>query len=407
MVTRTRYWQNELSTRANGDAAVLTTIKSHGNPFLTQAPISQIVNSHVSFDSAENRSTAPLRSETANEDSDLFSTICGLIDNDHAVIPAIATDSVKSVLVKWASRLLSVMFKLPLVVDDVTKIIRDLCDLYFITAFRLCAGNAKNEKIILGVEPVAPIISQEHLEQGIRSPRSSLKKETSGFMGFGRRPSNSSLGHQRRGSGRGSGSPTAISPHVEAEMCAPLPSETEDISQLRDFIVAGQVNLENVVKLSKLEQRLRDPTPQTGVDEEFIVELVHVLKKRQATAWSCYLVAAILNVTWRHAEQTLTFSFLNEMIGVSGSQATAEDEESVSLLDTLASYSKTVIQVTPIMVKLSSRIACAHAIMGGLAVKEVSARCFHMILFVSSRSSELSNVPPRSFLLVLSGRSQG
>jgi hypothetical protein len=158
---------------------------------------------------------------------------------------------------------------------------------------------------------------------------------------------------------------------VEAELCAPLPSESSDIVQLRDFIIAGQINLENVVKLGKLQNRLRDPVPQSAVDAEFIAELVHTLKKRQATAWSCLLVAALFDVTRRHAEQVLTFSFLNEMLGVNGSQATSENEESISLLDSLASYSKTVSQVAPFMVNLSSRIACAHAIMGERIVKEV------------------------------------
>jgi len=327
----------------------------------------------VSFGPSESRSPlsqGPLLTE--GKESDLFSTICGLVDRDHAVMPAIATDSVNNVLVKWAYRLSTVMLKLPLVVDDVTKIFRDLCDLYFITAFRLCAGNEKNEKIILGLERPLSIISQEELEQGVRSPRSSFKKESTGFMGFGRRPSNSRIGRpRRRGSARASGSPTVMSCNAEAELCAPLPSESSNVSQLRDFIVAGQINLENVVKLGKLEQRLKDPVPQSGIDAEFVVELVHVLKKRQATAWSCLLVAALLDVTRRNAEQALTSSFLNVMLGVSGSQATSEDEESVSLVDSLASYSKSVTHAAPYLVKLSSRIACAHAIMGGQIVQEV------------------------------------
>lgn len=379
METKARYWQNELSTRTNHDSPVLGTIKSKGNPFLHRAQDPPRTDSafvdtaHVSLEPCESRNS-PQRASSASNDArekDLWSAICALIDNEHTVVPAISIEALNNVLVKWTSRLLSVMLKLPLVVEDVTKIFRDLCDLYFISAFRLCAGNARNEKIILGLEKAAPVISQQELEQGVRSPRAVHRRESSGFMGFGRRPSNSSMGRGSNGSGRGSGTPVAVPHHVEAELCAPLPSESTDTVQLRDFIVAGQINLENVVKLGKLQNRLKDPTPQSAVDKEFIAELVHTLKKRQATAWSCLLVAALLDVTRRHAEQVLTFSFLNDMLGVNGSQATAEDDEFISLLDSLASYSKTVAQVAPFMVNLSSRIACIHAIMGERIVKEV------------------------------------
>ena len=379
---KARYWENALSLRMNGDSYILRNIASKGNPFLivSQTPRSE---SHVSFQQVESRNASQYASSTCGsnqrgdaEEANVFSSICDLLDNEYVAVPPIATDSVNNVLVKWTYRLLSVMLKLPLVVEDVTKIFRDLCDLYFITSFRLCAGNVKNEKIILGIEPPSPVVSQEILEQGLRSPRINLKKESSSFMGFGRRPSNSSMGHHRRGSGRGgsgrgSGSPAANFRNVEAEMCAPLPSEALVISELRDFVTAGQENLKTVVKLEKLEQRLMDPIPETAIDADFIVELVHVLKKRQATAWSCLIVAALLDVTCRQAEQTLSRSFLNEMIGVNGSQASAEAEESNSLLNSLASYSKKVSHVAPYMVKLSSRIACVHALLGERVVKEV------------------------------------
>lgn len=383
--SKERYWQNELSTRESDDCSMFATIKIKGNPFLlrAQAPRREsdfVDRDHVSLERPESKSS-PQRQSSASADGtekDLLSSICKLIDNEHTVIPPIATESVNTILVKWASRLLTVMLKLPLVIEDVTKIFRDLFDLYFITAFRLCAGNGRNEKIILGLEEATPVITQEELEQGIRSPRSTPKRESSGFMGFGRRPSNSSTGHRRRGStgsGRGSGAPTIVSCNAAADVCAPLPSDSEDISQLRDFIVDGQINLQSVVKLSKLEQRLRDPVPQSAVvDTEFIAELGLVLKKRQAIAWSCLLVAALLDVARRHIEQTLIVSFLNDMLGVNGSQATSEDEESISLLDSLVSYSETATRVAPHMVDLSSRISCVHAILGERIVTEVRLR---------------------------------
>lgn len=354
-----------------------------GNPFLLKAEqpsSSQCDNAFVDSDQVTLERAPNVRGIRPTEssegrDNDLLSCICKLIDNEHTIVPPIATESVNNVLVQWLSRLFTIMTKLPLVVEDVTKIVRDLCDLYFITAFRLCAGNERTEKLILGSEEVSPIISQEELEQGLRSPRSTPKRETSMFMGFGRRPSNSSSGHRRRGSNgsvRSSGTPTAASQNVDGEVCAPLPSESEEVSLLRDFIVAGQVNLESVVKLDKLERRLRDPVPQSAeIDAKFIAELVHVLKKRQAIAWSCLLVAALLDVAKGRAERTLTLSFLNDMLGVDGRQATAEDEELTSLLNSLASYSKSATEAVPSLVNLCSRISCIHAIMGDRIVNEV------------------------------------
>ena len=374
---KARYWQNSLSAQSNGESPdVLGTIKTSGNPFLLKASkveSSYINGSRVSLDSNESRQ--PSRQGSLSSDDEnatkVFSSLCELLDNEHAAVPAIATEAVNSVLVKWTCRLLTVMLKLPLVVDDATKIVRDLCDLYFITVFRLCAGNGKNERIILGIDPVDPLLSQEELDQGIRSPRSSFKKEASGFMA--RLSGSSSVGHRRGGSGRDSGPLPVLSRHVEAEVCAPLPSSITDITMLRGFIVSGQVNLENVVKLEKLEQRLKDPSHhQSATEAEYIVELVHTLKKRQASAWSCLLVAALLDVTRGHIETTLTVSFLDEMLGVTGSQATAEHEETVSIFDSITSYSKAVADVVPHLVNVCSRIACLHAIQSGRVVNEVS-----------------------------------
>ncbi len=380
---KARYWQNALCTQSNGESRdVFGTIKTSGNPFLLKTSALTIETSYinvsrVSLDNNES-SRKPMRQGSLSSDdenaSKVYSTLCELIDNEHAAVPVIATESMNSVLLKWTCRLLTVMFKLPLVIDDAAKIIQDLCDLYFITAFRLCAGNGKNEKLILGIDPVDPIISQEELDQGLRSPRTSSKKEASGFMA--RLSGSSSTGQHRRGSGRDPKSPAVLLRNVEAEVCAPLLSTIAEVSMLRDFIISGQVNLENVVKLDKLEQRLKDPPHQSATEAEYIVELVHTLKKRQACAWSCLLLAAILDVMRGNIETILTVSFLDEMLGVTGSQATAEHEETLSVFDSITSYSKVVVDVVPHLVNICSRIACLHVIQGRRVVNEVCMLLF-------------------------------
>jgi hypothetical protein len=378
-----RYWRNEFSVRTNcNDSSFFESISTKGNPFLSMSPgprTGRVYKSHLSRQTPESRNVPQHQSSRERSDSlveeqthCLFSTICGLFDNEDDVLPTIATESASKGLIKWTARLVSVIEKLPLIADDVTKIFRDLYDLYFITAFRLCAGNAKSEKIILGIEPATPLYSHESIHES-RSPRSTLNKKEapSGFMGFGRRPSQSTIRNRRD-----MGTPT-VSRNAEADICAPLSSEARNIALLRDFIISGQDNLGTCVKLDRMDNQLKDPIPPPNIDERFVAELVDVLLKRQGAAWSCLFVAALLDVACKSVEKTLKTSFLNQMTGVNESRPTPEetpegDEAHTTLLDSLATYSKTVSRVAPFFVKISSRIACVRAIMGGKIVKEVS-----------------------------------
>jgi hypothetical protein len=118
-----------------------------------------------------------------------------------------------------------------------------------------------------------------------------------------------------------------------------------------------------------MDHQLKDPIPPPTTDGEFIAKLVDILKKRQGAAWSCLFVAALLNVACMSAKKSLKASFLTQITGVDESQPTPEetleDDEARTLLDSLATYSKTVSLVAPFIVNLSSRIACVRAIMGG------------------------------------------
>jgi hypothetical protein len=194
------------------------------------------------------------------------------------------------------------------------------------------------------------------------------------------------------------GTPT-VSRNAEADICAPLPSDARNTAWLRDFIISGQDNLGTCVKLDRMDNQLKDPIPPPNIEEEFVAELVNVLSKRQGAAWSCLFVAALLDVACKIAEKTLKASFLNQMTGVYESrftpEKTLEGDEAHTLLDSLASYSKKVSRVAPFFVKISSRIACVRAIMGGKIVKAVSnAQCDR----VQAASTHFANIVIRTFL---------
>ena len=378
-----RYWQNEFTERTNHDSSSFESIPTNGNPFLSMSREPRvervymwnpcILRQPVESQNLQQHPTNREDSDLASEEQDhcLFSTICALLDNEDHALPTIATDSASNELIKWTARLLSVIEKLPLIADDVTKIFRDLYDLYFITAFRLCAGNTKSEKIILGIDPATPLFSHES-DHEIKSPRSILNKKEppSRFMGFGRRPSQPPVRNRRD-----IGTP-AVSRNAEADICAPLPSEARKVALLRDFIISGQDNLGTCVKLDRMDHQLKDPIPPPTIDAEFTLKVVDILKKRQCAAWSCLFVAALLDVACTSAEKSLKASFLNQITGVDESrptpEETPEDGEARTSLDSLATYSKTVSLVAPFLVNLSSRIACVRAILGGKMVKEVS-----------------------------------
>jgi hypothetical protein len=309
-----------------------------------------------------------------------------LFENEDDALPVIATESASKGLIKWTARLVSVIEKLPLIADDVTKVFRDIYDLYFITAFRLCAGNAKSEKIILGIEPATPLHSHE-TNHVVKSPNWNKKAAPSGFMGFGLRPIQSTV-RNRRDIGT-----LSVSRNAEADICAPLPSDARSITLLRDFIISGQDNLGTCVKLDRMDNQLKDPIPQPNIDAEFVAGLVNVLSKRQGAAWSCLFVAALLDVACTAAEKTLKTSFLNQMTGVNESrptpEKTPEGDEAATLLDSLATYTKTVSRVAPFFVKTSSQIACVRAIMGGKIVKEVSNAQFDRVQAVFTRFANI------------------
>jgi hypothetical protein len=162
-----------------------------------------------------------------------------------------------------------------------------------------------------------------------------------------------------------------------------------------------------------MDNQLKDPIPPPNIDEGFVAELVNVLSKRQGAAWSCLFVAALLDVACTSAEKTLKTSFLNQMTGVNESrptpEKTPEGDEAHTSLDSLATYSKTVSRVAPFFVKISSRIACVRAIMGGKIVKAVSNAQCDRVKAVSARFANIvirTLLPNRSSLSGLLGKNQ-
>ena len=236
--------------------------------------------------------------------------------------------------VKWVARLLLLIQKLPSVVDEAIGVVENLFDLYITTAFRLCAGSSTQEQILLGITmPTIPDYLYESLPRGVQDASSPI-------FGFNRRSSTTKAPRVI---------PTLPYTLIEAEICAPLPSEMDKVQHVQGFIANAQTRLKDTVKLDQLDTWIVDPV--RGPDEEtleFISKKVHVLESRHAASWSCVFLAAILHILKCK---------INQRLGTS-----------VPRLD---EYVNSVLRSTPSLLSISNRISCTRALNGKALVHEV------------------------------------
>ena len=377
-----RRWMNAFYDKKTLSLFHLKSMKSCGNPFHYEATAADATNPSVAKKGHKRADTSVCS---------LYQMLDIAFDGNGS--NRLATESAANELVKWASMLLHLSKELPIVVEDVVKVMQNLCDLYFVTVFRLCNGNNSFEKIVLGIDSVPPYLRAKQAECQSNQKVQAMKASKH-FMGaFGR----ISATPTRK-------SPPIISPHIEAEMCAPLASELSYTGALRNLIKNGQTSLSGIVNLDRIEKWMVDPPFRLQDDtdqDELMCKISRILEKRQGAAWSCLFVAALIDDLCCILGTLSTHSYLGQRLGLClDEEKKEEDSEPPKPLmgvEWLSSYVEATVQAIPTLVDVASRVATMKAIMGRRVVSDV---CMLVPQWEASRLNEQSN----DYVDVLCGR---
>ncbi|GAX28842.1 hypothetical protein FisN_20Lh137 [Fistulifera solaris] len=258
--------------------------------------------------------------------------------DDRGATSRIAPDYVTNDFLEWLARLLTVIKCFPLVAEDVSVVVANLCDLYTTTILRLCAGSAQNEKHLLGIITSNPFqVENNDNHQKNNYSGASIGNNLLDAFRKSRRPS------------RNSAYMRMVSDTLDAEICEPLLSDTAEINSLRDFVTRAQASLKDAVNLDKVDAWMRHSGEERPLDEE-VCEACRFLEKRVAGALSLYAVASITDAFYDIAKAFLSGCPV-------GSQY-------LSFMESLQKYSKTLSSVTPSLVRVSTQIACQRAMNG-------------------------------------------
>ena len=288
-------------------------------------------------------------------DSPLYKTLGTLIsDTSNGVNQRLAPETVSDELIVWFARLLTVMYQLPLIVEDVSAVFANLCDLYLTTVLRLCSGSGKSERLLLGAVDPTPLVPLVVAQRGNAPPPVS-DENVAGAPIFGsfrtakRRTSGAVVPARQR---------PALPKYLEAEICAPVPRDHPQVAKLKAYILRAQDSLLDVVSLDMVDIWLEDPDLDSP--EEQGCEVARILEKREAAIWSCLVVAALVD-----ASCTITRTILREAFRFSS------DIKFDVEIAPLKAYCRTVLDVTPTLAKVARQIACNRAVAGADVVKEI------------------------------------
>lgn len=278
----------------------------------------------------------------AHKDDNAIRSLLSMLENyigeDAESSSRLMLKSIFDGILPWTGRLLLIFDKLPILRKDASNVMIGIMDLYVTTALRLCSGNAANERVLLDSFPQTTAVTQ----RPVAINRSSSNQT---MFDFGLR-SNPGQNHPR---------PTTavISPTAEAELCALVQGEREDLDSLRDFVKDAKQRMEGVAKLDLVDKWIIDPVLREDTDvDDFAEATARILEKRQAA--SCNYLFVGLGVF-----------LVNESL--SGNCQPIQD------------YCDRLLQVIPLLVTLCNRIACMRSIRGKALLREVcKVVCFTM-----------------------------
>ena len=281
------------------------------------------------------RRTAEAKTESITSDvfsrsndrvEDMIKLLEIYIGDDDAGLSKIILRSVFDGVLPWMARLLLIIDKLPLLAEDASHVLIGIVDLYVTTAFRLCAGNERNERILLGIDDLDVSTKQDANAQ--------VNRASSPMFDFGLR----SQGPTNRQA-------PVLSVTAEAELCALVPGESKNLEPLRDFLLECQKRMEGVAKLDLVDNWISDPViAEDTIEEDFAKETARVMERRQGASCNHILVALALFAATRNIP-----SSCNRVKG----------------------YSEQVLRVFPLLISLCNRISCMRAICGRAVLQEV------------------------------------
>jgi len=231
----------------------------------------------------------------------------------------------------WTARLLIIIDKIPSLVEEACTVLTNIFDLYITTAFRLCAGNASNERVLLGIDDTFQQLQNENYPPVFRENQSS-----SPMFGFGLRTKPT----QER-----SKPPPVISVTAEAELCTFVTEEQHNLVCLREFLLDSQESLQGVAKLDLVDNWILDPLMEDEtVEEDFAEQTARVLEKRQAASHNHIFLAIGLHLATKNLPESCA---------------------------RIKSYTDRVLEAVPLLIDLCSRISCMRSIRGMTLLTEI------------------------------------
>ena len=255
------------------------------------------------------------------------------IGNDDAFSANFMLRSIFFGVLPWTARLLLIISKLPGLCEEACNVLIQTFNLYETTAFRLCAGNTRNEHVLLGIDDTfQQLPDDDDCAGNVRYHH----RSTSPLFGFGLR-SKSTVGIRR--------SPPVLSATTEAELCTLVQEEQKDLVCLQELLLDSQKRLQSVAKLDLVDNWLSDPIlDEETIEEEFAEETARVIEKRQAASINLLFSAIGLYLAYKNVPVTC---------------------------ELLESYTDRVLHTYPLLINLCNRVMCMRSIRGKSLVTEV------------------------------------
>jgi len=347
---------------------LLPGFQSYGNPFLvdnmsiehesgSKSKASSSLSSKNKYDNNKEESNRLDKFDNGNIQQKIRSFVDPYVEKGKCHI---ATQATMNGLARCTARHLHILKLLPIIADDVFLAISKLYDIYFLTVLRLCAGDATMEKVLLNGESglsnfngaLANYMPDQRTGGG-GGGRASPPTQMQHGRYNGRRVAESSnnsrrFDHKRLSLKRNN-------PTLEAEICAPFPSERERCSLVREFVKRGQdVMIEDgMINIDKVSEWISGEKSMTEFSDAF--------GRRFAAAKSCLFAAMLLETACVQARRLLSTR------GATFSSTRTGDNRHCSL----EVYRRSVVDVIPMLVTLEERIVAVRSLRGQHVVNEI------------------------------------
>lgn len=216
---------------------------------------------------------------SSDENKVLYENLMEYVAGSNTRELIIGSRSSTNALAKWTKRLIQIQNHLNLVADEVSQVLCNLYDLYFLTVFRICCGNALSESIILGTANRSDFSFNERFPLDLKP--SKKQANAVGTVYSSSRRTN-----------------ILVTSSCVDDINAPFLSERAVVSNLEKFITRGQHELSTMVKLDQVEK-----WQFLGTNGNQIISSDYTftcLRKRLIAASSCLFVASLLNVSIAH-----------------------------------------------------------------------------------------------------------